>query len=136
MLVKREIVPKFLFEEEERYFLEETYRPKSILVSIGKRRVACYEFKTSIDEILNSEADLNLLESTSNEAEKRAFATRAATIAFQAIRDLTNINGLSLTEIGKGLKAIARVAALASCIALANLDLMFARRLLPLVRAI
>ena len=136
MKVKKEVVPKFLFEEEDRYFLEKTYSPKSIMVSIGNRRVSCYEFNRSIDEIMNDKADLNLLESTSSDAEKRAFATRAATIAFQSIRDLSNINGLNLIEIGKGLKAVSRVTALAACVAIANIDMMFARRLLPLVRAI
>ena len=135
-IVKREIVPKFLFEEEDRYFLEKTYNPKHTTINIGKRRVACYEFNCSIDEIMNDVADVNLLESTSTEAEKRAFATRASTIAFQSIRDLSNINGLNLLEIGKGLKAVARVTALAACVAIANIDMMFARRLLPLVRAI
>lgn len=136
MKVKKEVVPKFLFEEEDRYFLEKTYSPKSIMVNIGNRRVSCYEFNRSIDEIMNDKADLNLLESTSSDAEKRAFATRAATIAFQSIRDLSNINGLNLIEIGKGLKAVSRVTALAACVAIANIDMMFARRLLPLVRAI
>lgn len=136
MRIKKEVVPKFLFEEEERYFLEKTYRPKNIMVNIGNRKVSCYEFNISIDEIMNDKADLNLLESTSSDAEKRAFATRAATIAFQSIRDLSNINGLNLIEIGKGLKAVSRVTALAACVAIANIDMMFARRLLPLVRAI
>ena len=106
------------------------------MVNIGNRKVSCYEFNISIDEIMNDKADLNLLESTSSDAEKRAFATRAATIAFQSIRDLSNINGLNLIEIGKGLKAVSRVTALAACVAIANIDMMFARRLLPLVRAI
>ena len=136
--MKNSLVPKFVFSDDEKLFINENISHKNCKVTIGKHQVLCYEFMEDEDTVFEKIFVNSICEVRSNKAnpEDRAFATRASTIAFQAIRDLNSINGANLIEIAKGLKALGRLAALAVCIALANLDIMFARRILPLVRAI
>lgn len=135
--MKNNVVPKFIFTEDEKIFISKNIPHKNCQVAIGKNNILCYIFKDE-DSVFDEMFINSISEAKGNKTnpEDRAFATRAATIAFQAIRDLSNINGANLIEIAKAVKAVGRLAALAICVALANLDIMFARRLLPLVRAI
>lgn len=136
--MKNSIVPKFVFSDNEKLFINENISHKNCKVTIGKFQVLCYEFKEDEDTVFEKVFVNSICEIRSDKPnpEDRAFATRASTIAFQAIRDLNSINGANLIELAKGIKALGRISALAVCVALANLDMMFARRLLPLIRAI
>lgn len=133
----KKLIPTYLLDETQRRIIKENfyYSTKSVLVC-GKL-INCLEFNEDVFNVLDDVETHYLMEDIyTNQAERKGFSTRLATVAFQCIREMGYINGKSLANIGNSLKVIGRAVALAVVVGLANLDLNSARRLLPLVRAI
>lgn len=135
--LSKRLAPLYLFSETEKSVIHERipYRVQSVILN-GKP-VNCIEFQEDVFDVLDDLEAYCLCEAKANVTpEERGFATRVSTVAFQCIRELGYVNGNSLIDIGKSLKVIARVVALAVVVGLGNLDLQYARRLLPLIRSI
>lgn len=135
--ISKRVVPLHLFSEAEKATIHENIPYKVYPVILGGKSVNCIEFQEDVFDILDDLEAFSLCEANSQPTpEQRGFATRVSAVAFQCIRELGYVNGNSLTDIGKSLKVIARVVALAVVVGLGNIDIMSARRLLPLVRSI
>ena len=134
----RQILPKYLLTEEEKIFIAEEYKPQSSSVVIaGRIKVPCYIFKEDAFDILDDLDTYRVInEAKATNTDDRTFATRAATVVFQCVRELSSINGANLFEVAKGVKSVGRLAALAAIIALGNIDTNSARRILPVIRAL
>lgn len=134
-------IPAYVFNETQKALINKFVPYKITSAMIGGKQLPCIEFQEDAFEVLDNLDSYYLAEGISlNEAESsaelRGVATRISTIAFQCIRELQYINGNSLIDIANSVRITARVVALAVVTALANIDIMMARRLLPLIRTI
>ena len=135
--INKRVAPLYLFTDVEKSVIHERIPYRIYPEIIGGKSINCIEFQKDVFDVLEDIEAYCLCEAKANPTpEERGFATRASTIAFQSIRELGYVNGNSLTELGKSLKVIARVVALAVVVGLGNIDIMYARRLLPLIRSI
>jgi hypothetical protein len=133
----KRVVPIHFFSDVEKSVIQERIPHKTYPIILNNKSVNCIEFQEDVFDILDDIEAYCLFEAKNTPtAEERGFATRVSTVAFQSIRELGYVNGNSLLEIGKSLKVIARVVALSVVTALGNIDMVYARRLLPLVRSI
>lgn len=133
----KSIVPLNIFSETEQSVIANRIPHRLCDVVVNGLNIHCVEFLEDAYDVIDDIEAYCLFESSSKPtAEERGFATRVSTVAFQSIRELGYVNGKSLIEIGKSLKVIARVVALAVVVGLGNIDMMMARRLLPLIRSI
>lgn len=133
----KRIVPQYLFSEVEKSVICNNINFKKTSVIVGGKVVPCLEFEDDAFNVLDDIESYCLFEASNKPtAEERGFATRVSTVAFQSIRELGYVNGNSLIDLGKSLKVIARVVALAVVVGLGNIDMVYARRLLPLIRSI
>ena len=133
----KRVVPLHFFTETEKSVIQERIPHRVYPVIMNGKSVNCFEFQEDVFDVLDDLEAYCLFEAKNTPtAEERGFATRVSTVAFQSIRELGYVNGNSLLEIGKSLKVMARVVALSVVTALGNIDMVYARRLLPLVRSI
>lgn len=133
--------PAYVFNETQKAIIEEHIPYKLTSVIIGGKKLACVEFQEDVFNILDDIESYQITESLSlteaeSTAELRGVATRISTLAFQCIRELQYINGNSLIDIANSIRVTARVVALAVVTGLANIDIVMARRILPLIRTI
>lgn len=133
----KRIVPVSMFTEVEKSVIENRIPYRLCDIVLNGSTIHCIEFQEDVFDVLDDLEAYCLFESsTKPTAEERGFSTRVSAVAFQAIRELGYVNGKSLLEVGKSLKVIARVVALAVVVGLGNIDMVMARRLLPLVKSI
>lgn len=134
----RQLLPKHLLTEEERIFINKEYKPATTCMIVADRiKVPCYLFNEDAFNILDDLDTYRVLnEAVAKDSNDKAFATRASTVVFQCVRELSSINGANLIEVAKGVKTVGRLAALAAIIALGNIDTNSARRILPVIRAL
>lgn len=135
--VLKRVVPLHFFSETEKAVIQERIPHKVYPIILNGKSINCIEFQEDAFDVLDDIEAYCLFEAKNTPtAEERGFATRVSTVAFQSIRELGYVNGNSLIEVGKSLKVIARVVALSVVTGLGNIDLVYARRLLPLIRSI
>ena len=132
----KRLIPAYLLNETEKAIITENYNYHIVPISTGGKIIRCLEFEEDAFDVLDNIESHMLLEADMSDTERRGLATRIATVAFLSVRELGYINGNNLIEIGKSLKAVGRVVALAAVCGLAVLDTVSARRLIPLIRAI
>lgn len=125
------ILPKFLFEVEDIV----TLKDKGIQIQegsqiIGKYKVPCYKFfnlnETEVFDELENHA---LLEANNTNAEANGYANRMVSILFLKLRQIATIKD-------KDQKVIATCSLAAAVNSLANINIGYAKRFLPLLRSI
>lgn len=124
------VLPKFLFEDEDIVYLtNKGIQIQSGKQTIGSYQIPCYKFynlnETEVFEKLHSNS---LLEATNN-SEATNYATRIAAILFLRIRQVSAIKD-------KDTKVAAACSLLSSVNSLANINMNYAKRFIPLVRSI
>ena len=126
--MKNAIIPKFLFDDEDVYSLQD----KGIQVdegtqTIGRYKVPCYRFINMNESEVFDELEGNaLLEAN---AQDNAFAGRASSILFLKLREAMQIKE-------KEQRIAAGCALLAAVNSLAAINTAYAKRFLPLVRTL
>ena len=124
------IIPKFLIEEEDIIALKD----KGISIQEGLQtvtnyKIPCYKFY-NIDEIsVFNELQGNKLYEATSESEKISFANRMASILFLRIRQAAQIKD-------KDTKVQAACSLCAAVNSLAEINMNYAKRFLPLIRGL
>ena len=122
------VIPKFIFDEEDIIYLKDKgIQIQEGNVTIVKHKIPCYKFYNLSENEVFDELDSNKLYEATSESEKNNYASRVVSILFLKIRQVVNIKD-------KEQRTIAACSLLAAVNSLAAINVVYARRFLPLVR--
>ena len=125
------VIPKFLFEIEDIISLQD----KGIQLQegnqvIGNYKIPCYKFMNMTETQVFDELESNmLLEANDRTAELNGYANRMVSILFLKLRQIATIKD-------KDQKTAATCSLAAAVSSLANVNVNYAKRFLPLLRSI
>ena len=129
--MKISILPKFIFEDEDII----TLRDKGIqlqegLQTFGDYKVPCYKFYNLNElEVIDELYKGSLLESKDDTSQKNSFAVRVVSTLFLRFRQVVNIKDTDQ-------KIIAACALMSAVNSLAQINIQYANRFVPLLRSI
>ena len=123
------IIPKFLFNEEDIIYLKDN----GIQIQEGNQivnnyKIPCYKFFNLNETEVFDKLDSNKLYEDANDSQKTSYANRVSSTLFLRIRQAINIKD-------KDQKITASCALLAAVNTLANININYANRFLPLIRS-
>ena len=125
------IIPKFLFDEEDIYYLQD----RGIKISegnqvVGKYKIPCYKFfNLNENEVFDELEGNSLNEADITDSQKMSFANRSMSILFLKLRQVMNMQD-------KEQKIAATCSLIAAVNSLAVINLNYAKRFLPILRGL
>lgn len=126
--MKYAIIPKFLFEDEDIVTLADRgIKFEQGKQTIGTYKVPCYKFYNLTETEVFDELESNALLEDVSETQKNSYANRVMSILFLKIRQIANLQD-------KNQKLIASCSLIAAVNSLADLNINYAKRFLPMLR--
>lgn len=128
--MKYAIIPKFLFEDEDIISLiDKGIKIEHGKQTVGEYKVPCYKFYNLTETEVFDELDSNALLEDVSESQKMSYANRVMSILFLKIRQVAGIQD-------KNQKLIASCSLIAAVNSLADLNINYAKRFLPMLRGL